>query len=100
MGAPRDGVWAAVVAVEQAVQGVHGGGAHDVAVLENAAHAGGIVQHIETDVAEVAWHAEFQGGRRGEDVVAPADHGVGFVLAEPCANGGGRVCGRDDERWD
>ena len=42
MGALGDGVWAAVVAVEQAVQGVHGGGAHDVAVLENA----GIVESI------------------------------------------------------
>lgn len=58
MGALGDGVRAAVVAVEQAVQGVHGGGAHDVAVLENAAHAGGIVEDIETRVAEVARDAE------------------------------------------
>jgi hypothetical protein len=53
-----DGVRAAVIAVEQAVQRVHGGGAHDVAVLENAAYVGRVVDHIQTRVAEVARHVE------------------------------------------
>jgi len=81
-------VRAAVVAVEQAVQRVHGGRAHDVTMLENAAHTGRIVVPMETRVAEVARDAEPQRGGRGEDVVAAADHGVGPVLPQPIADGG------------
>ena len=100
MGAPRDGVWAAVVAVEQAVERVHGGGTHDVAVLENAAHAGGIVEDIETRVAEVARDAELQRSSGGEDIVATADHRVGPVRAKPRADRGRGIRTGDDEGRD
>ena len=58
LGALDDGVRAAVIAVEQAVQCVYGGGAHDVAVLENAAYVGRVVDHIQTRVAEVTGYEE------------------------------------------
>lgn len=96
LGALRDEVRTAVVAVEQAVQRVHGGGAHDVAVLENAAHAGRVVEDVEARVAKVAGHAELQRGRRREDVVAPADHSVGLVLPQPITDRGGGIRPGDD----
>ncbi len=100
LGALDDGVRAAVIAVEQAVQCVYGGGAHDVAVLENAAHAGGVVEDVEARVAEVAGHAEWDGRSGGEDIVAAADHGVGPVGAEPCGDGGGGMGAGDEEGRD
>ena len=100
LGALGDGVWTAVVAVEQAVQGIHGRGAHDVAVLENAAHAGGVVEDIETRVAEVARDAELHRRSGGEDIVATADHRVGSVRAEPRADRGRGLRPGDDEGRD
>jgi hypothetical protein len=82
----RNAIGTAMIAVQEAMDDIDGGRSHDIAVLENPAHVGSVIDAIEAHVSHVPRNSQPEGPERGPDLVAPADDGIQAIPVEPRAD--------------
>ena len=83
LGADRRGLWTALIALQQTVEHVDGGGAHDVPVLINTRRIWHIIDDIQTHVTDIFGNPESLRGGGFNEVVAPADDDLRPIGSDP-----------------